>query len=125
MRRPVLIVEDDADVRGSLRELLEFEGYQTYTAEHGRAALDRLREGLDPGVILLDWMMPVMNGKEFLASLDGQWNPKTPIVVMTAYTGSIDSNKVTRVLRKPVDAEQLLAIVKSYCDLDPTSAHAV
>ena len=66
--RPVLIVEDDAPLRELLRRMLEREGYTVVEAEHGRAALDRLREGA-PGVILLDLMMPVMDGFEFLAEL--------------------------------------------------------
>ena len=66
--RPVLIVEDDGPLRELLRRMLEREGYAVVEAEHGRAALDRVREAV-PGAILLDLMMPVMDGFEFLAEL--------------------------------------------------------
>jgi GAF domain-containing protein/DNA-binding response OmpR family regulator len=81
---PVLVVDDDAEVRGLLRRMLEPAGYAVVEAENGRAALERLRE-IPPSVILLDLMMPEMDGFEFVAELRRHegWRG-VPIVVITA-----------------------------------------
>src|SRR5262245_24891409 len=62
---PVLVVENDADLRDRLRILLHQEGFAVETATDGRDALDQLEAGLRPCVIVMDLMMPVMNGFEF------------------------------------------------------------
>src|SRR5688572_11526108 len=61
----VLVVEDDEDIRDQLAEIITDAGYQVITARHGREALQRLAEGSDFKVILLDLMMPIMDGWEF------------------------------------------------------------
>jgi CheY-like chemotaxis protein len=82
--RSVLIVEDDPDTRASLRRALTAEGWLVREAEHGRAALDQLGDG-PVDLVLLDLMMPEMDGFEFLAEFrrraDGQ---DVPVVVVTA-----------------------------------------
>ena len=116
--RPVLIVEDDAPLRELLRRMLEREGYAVVEAEHGRAALDRLREGA-PGVILLDLMMPVMDGFEFLAELrrEDAWRG-IPVIVLTARDLSAEEREllngsVARILQKGAyGQEALLAEVR-------------
>jgi PAS domain S-box-containing protein len=81
--RPVLLVEDDAAVRRVLRRALEKEGWSVVEAENGRAALERVARGM-PGLVLLDLMMPEMDGFEFLEALrqrpDGAG---VPVVVLT------------------------------------------
>src|SRR5689334_11479746 len=62
----VLIVEDDADLREMMAQLLTMEGFASTAVANGREALDYLRDGGRPNVILLDLMMPVMDGWEFL-----------------------------------------------------------
>ena len=62
---PILIVEDDADVRDTMVQVLESEGFSVRATRDGREALDALRAGLRPRLILLDLMMPVMNGWQF------------------------------------------------------------
>ena len=80
----VLVVEDDKDLRGLLRRILEREGYAVTEVENGRAALARAREA-PPGLILLDLMMPEMDGFEFVTELRGQaWGRSIPIIVVTA-----------------------------------------
>ena len=61
----VLLVEDDLDIRQSMRFLLELDGFKVVTAANGAQALSQLRRGLRPCVILLDLMMPIMDGFEF------------------------------------------------------------
>src|SRR5262245_62354165 len=62
---PVLIVEDDADLRDMMAQLLSMQGFKAATVANGREALDYLRSGSRPDLILLDLMMPVMDGWEF------------------------------------------------------------
>jgi GAF domain-containing protein/CheY-like chemotaxis protein len=82
--RPVLVVDDDVEVRQLLRRMLEPAGYAVVEAENGRVALKHLREG-PPSVILLDLMMPEMDGFEFVAEFrrHEDWRG-VPIVVITA-----------------------------------------
>jgi GAF domain-containing protein/CheY-like chemotaxis protein/anti-sigma regulatory factor (Ser/Thr protein kinase) len=81
---PVLVVDDDAEIRQLLRRMLEPEGHRVVEAENGRVALDRLRDVL-PSVVLLDLMMPEMDGFEFVTEFRRQpaWRA-IPIVVITA-----------------------------------------
>jgi CheY-like chemotaxis protein len=81
---PVLVVDDDADLRKLTRRMLEQEGWVVEEAENGRVALDRVAENR-PELIVLDLMMPEMNGFTFLESLRQHvaWR-SIPIVVVTA-----------------------------------------
>jgi CheY-like chemotaxis protein len=116
---PVLVVEDDAPLRELLRRMLEREGYTVVEADNGRAALDRLREGT-PGAILLDLMMPVMDGFEFLAELghEDAWG-RIPVIVLTARDLSAEDRErlngsVARILQKGAYShEALLAEVRA------------
>ena len=70
---PLLVVEDDADVRESLVDLLRREGYVVHCASHGAEALEKLQDrSLGIRVVLLDLMMPVMDGEEFMDKLAAQ-----------------------------------------------------
>jgi CheY-like chemotaxis protein/nitrogen-specific signal transduction histidine kinase len=81
---PVLIVEDDADTRAVLRRSLEKEGWVVSEAENGRVGLDRVA-ALAPALVLLDLMMPEMDGFEFLDALRNRGTPGAPaVVVITA-----------------------------------------
>lgn len=107
----ILIVDDDADIRAVLSEFLEGEGYAVATAGNGREALTYLRLHPLTSLILLDLMMPIMNGYQFIAErqLDEAVSA-IPVVVMTA-RGAIGTGLpgVTRVLPKPMDLDDLLA----------------
>jgi CheY-like chemotaxis protein len=84
-RAGLLLVEDDPDHRAVVREVLEDEGYRVETAVHGRDALGRLLAGPPPDLILLDLMMPEMDGFEFLDRVrDDDELHEIPIVVLTA-----------------------------------------
>jgi CheY-like chemotaxis protein len=81
---PVLVVDDDPNFRDLARRTLEREGYTVVEAENGRAALDRLRNAA-PGVVLLDLMMPEMDGFEFLERVRADEKlARLPVVVLTA-----------------------------------------
>jgi signal transduction histidine kinase/CheY-like chemotaxis protein len=115
---PVLVVEDDAATREMLRRTLEREGFSVAEAADGRAGLDRVAENR-PSLILLDLLMPQMNGFEFLAELQTrpEWR-SIPVVVVTAKDLTAEeharlSGQVAEVLRKGAySRERLLSEVR-------------
>ena len=119
MSKKVLIVEDDADIARNLTDLLESEGYSVEVGCHGRAALERLRASPSlPSIILLDLMMPEMDGFQF--RVEQEQDPRLaliPVVVMTA-DGHIEAKKqrvgAKAFVRKPVDIDTLLDTVKRF-----------
>jgi CheY-like chemotaxis protein len=110
----VLLVEDDAIVRDAAMNVLEESGFQVVSAHHGLDALDLLRAGLRPALILLDWMMPVMNGAETLAAIQQDVALSTiPLVVFSA--APPDKLPGVRIVKKPLRMGDLLALVGEYC----------
>src|SRR5215467_12847724 len=88
-REHILVVEDDRDLRESLGDALRLEGYNVVCVEHGEAALRHLGTGARPCVILLDLMMPVMDGWTFRQHLlEDRDLSEIPVVLMTAATMS-------------------------------------
>jgi CheY-like chemotaxis protein len=114
---PVLIVEDDADLREMMAQLLAIEGYRAQTVPNGLAALDYLRKGDFPEVILLDLMMPVMDGWEFRRrQREDPQLARVPVVVLSA----LDQSRAADLdgaafLKKPLDFDRLLQLVRQYC----------
>lgn len=113
----VLIVEDDPDTREMLGKFLELEGFHVETAANGQQALDKLETGVNACVIVLDLMMPVMDGWQFRRQqvLDAQLADIPVIVVSAAGKERIAGIDADGYLSKPVDLEQLLAQVNQYC----------
>ncbi|MBS2031497.1 MAG: response regulator [Deltaproteobacteria bacterium] len=113
----VLVVEDDPDVADMLTELLGLEGYRVLQAREGREALAMLRGGALPDVILLDLMMPEMNGWQFRqAQLADERFANVPVVVLSADTLTREKALALGAsvgLRKPVDIERLLEVLES------------
>lgn len=114
----ILVVEDNDDVREMMAVTLELEGHNVRTAVNGRDALEKLRGGEKPCVILLDLMMPVMNGWEFRRALEH--DPAladVPVVVISAATGEIVRNtRADAFISKPIDMDRLLDVVCELCD---------
>ena len=113
----ILVVEDNDDVREMMAVTLELEGHEVSTAVNGRDALDKLRAGERPCVILLDLMMPVMNGWEFRNVLERDPILKSvPVVIVSAATAELVHNAdAAAYLPKPLDMEQLLHVVGGFC----------
>ena len=114
----VLIVEDDRDTREMLERFLQLEGFDVRTAANGEVALTTLRSDGRPCVILLDLMMPVMNGWQFREAQ--QQDPSLaaiPVIVVTAAgpQAHIPAIHANGWLPKPVDLEQLLATIGPFC----------
>jgi len=116
-RRTVLVVDDDDDVRETIRDALETSGYPVETAENGRDALDKLATMGRPGLILLDLMMPVMDGLEFLAAgLASRAIVGIPVIVITAYDHlAAKASEATAVVKKPLDLDVLMSWVERFC----------
>lgn len=113
----ILLVEDDPDVRESVQSLLEEEGYTVEPAQNGREALERVAaSGVDPCLILLDLMMPVMNGAEFLAAFRSRHASHVPVVILSAWPReAAGAGGECDYLPKPLSIETLLATVEKHC----------
>ena len=116
--RRVLVVEDDRDIREAVAEVLEDNAYQPVEAENGAVALRRLREGEpEPCLILLDVMMPVMDGFQFRR--EQEKDPALaaiPVVLFTAHASVTPSSVgAVGVLKKPLDFDALLKLLEEYC----------
>lgn len=109
-----MIVEDDVDIRELFADVLEAGGYRVVQAGNGREALDLLRAGAAPALILLDLMMPVMSGAELLDIL--RHDPelaRVPVVIVSAFAeGTVEG--VKRFVQKPVTAALLQEIASAY-----------
>jgi CheY-like chemotaxis protein len=111
------VVEDDVDTRDMLGRFLELEGFHVELASNGKQALERLNAGLHPCVILLDLMMPIMDGWQFRRQQiqDGELAEIPVIVVSAAGKERIAEIDANAYLSKPVDLEKLLERVTQYC----------
>ncbi len=116
----VLVVEDDHDIRNALLEFLEFQGFRARAAVHGAEAMELLRSDDDrPSLILLDLMMPIMNGWEFRErqQMDERLN-QIPVVVVSADSQLPDKARALGAsdwIAKPIDVNRLLDVLDRYC----------
>jgi CheY-like chemotaxis protein len=122
----IVVVDDDNDIREVVCQALRDEGYSTIEASNGREAIELLQTmGDRPQLILLDLMMPVMDGWEFLMGIDE--DPllhRIPVALMTAHPSvkrAFDKQddevaSTCLLLPKPIDMQRLLAIVQNVCD---------
>jgi CheY-like chemotaxis protein len=118
----ILVVEDLDDHRELLTQVLLDLGYSVTTAGNGRVALDMMREGLRPSLVLLDLLMPVMSGAEFLMDLRSQADPvlaRIPVVLMTADPGEVADRIADAppdlILAKPFGFKELRRAVLKIC----------
>jgi CheY-like chemotaxis protein len=114
---PVLIVEDDEDLRDMMAQLLTIEGYDAATVANGREALEYLHTSAPPHVILLDLMMPVMDGWEFRRQQQADPDlARVPVIVLSALDAGRAANvEATAFLKKPLDFDRLLELVRLHC----------
>jgi CheY-like chemotaxis protein len=110
-RCTVLVVDDDAEVRELLRVALKADGYEVATVPNGREALHHLRSNADACIILLDLMLPVMDGAHFrTAQLHDRSLAWIPLIVMSA---AVDADRrarelgARRLVRKPLDLDEM------------------
>jgi CheY-like chemotaxis protein len=115
--RYVLVVEDDEDIRDALVDMLAHHAYKPSAAKNGQDALDQLRASeKKPSVILLDLMMPVMDGWQFRAAQRAQPTLQDiPVIVVSANIDAFESSRLgaAAFLKKPVGVRQLLDAVSA------------
>jgi CheY-like chemotaxis protein len=116
-RRPILVVDDDADIRCTIADILGEAGYEVRSAANGREALELIKSRLPaPALILLDLMMPELDGWGFMAALhEIPELPAIPVVIFSAHgdAGSAASSLgVAGFVKKPIRLEDLLAAVE-------------
>jgi CheY-like chemotaxis protein len=122
---PILVVDDDPDIRDIVSQLLEDEGYTVVEAADGREALVYLQMAPAlPCLIILDLMMPIMHGWDVLQAR--QNDPRLasmPIAVLSAYYTIISAAvlHVQAIVAKPFELERLLAVVQRYCPMEAAS----
>ncbi len=112
--RSILLVDDDADLRLALRDFLTAERFVVHTARDGQHALHVLDKIDPPNLILLDYKMPIMDGKQFLSMMRRVPRLQTiPVVILSAATREWSGAhlEVEEVLTKPVDLEVLRTTV--------------
>lgn len=111
-RKPViLIVDDEPDICTSLTLILRMHDYRVITAGHGPMALDILN-ATQPDLVISDFMMPWMNGREFITEMKRREElSETPVILMSAVDPG-DPRPWNAYLRKPAEIQELLAVVR-------------
>lgn len=115
MNHTVLLVEDEEDLRELMRDALEMRGYAVVTACDGQEALDGLDDIDGLCLVLLDLVMPRMNGWDFYEHLRARPALADVPVIVHSSAPSTAPPGVTRVLQKPIEFERLLSVVQEYC----------
>ncbi len=117
-QRQILLIEDDPDSRACMSSLLELEGYAVVTAADGEEAMRSLRAGLEPGLIVLDLMMPGMDGFQFRK--EQLQDPKLSAIPVVIYSGHHDAKANAALLepqayvQKPIDIDTFLDLVGAH-----------
>jgi DNA-binding response OmpR family regulator len=118
----VLVVDDDADIRDLLKILLEAEGYRVYVASDGLDAMHQLEADTEPALILLDLMMPRMDGEQFLKEMRSTRFCRTPVVVMSGHVCAqrkVMELEAAGCLMKPFERADLLKTVRRFASATP------
>ena len=112
--RLLLLIDDDDAIRDSIADVLTGEGFDVTCASNGHEGLALLRDGgLWPCLVLLDWMMPVMDGEEFLRRVRADERLKDINVI--AISASTKMPPDVPHIRKPFDLEEFLSVVQRFC----------
>ncbi len=125
IKKNILVIEDDEFIRESLQELFELEGFDVNLAENGRVGLEKLSQK-NYCLVLLDWLMPVMGGEDFLKHLYTNENLITyrsiPLIILsgdrTCNSEFLKQQHCTPPIHsfeKLVDLYKLLSLVQDYC----------
>lgn len=112
----VLLVDDDEDIRQAIGDLLRVKGYAVITAADGAEALSVLANPARPCIVLLDLVMPGMDGWKFLAVV--QTDPglsAIPVCIMSAHAATHAPSGCAALLHKPFELDDLLRIVSEHC----------
>ena len=112
----ILVIEDDYDIRESMRDALEIEGYNVITANNGKEGMMTLKSKPKTCLVMLDMVMPVMGGREFLDIIvKDKFLSKIPVLVVSSVATKENTLGAAGFLRKPADLDMILKIIKTYC----------
>lgn len=112
----IMVVEDDAAIRDTLKHLIESEGYVVFIAENGLEALKKLRiltKAQHPCLVLVDFMMPVMDGSELINAM--QENDILSAIPTVMVSASDKPLNVKRYIRKPYHLDAIIKLLQEYC----------
>ena len=116
--RKALVVDDEGPIRNLIAAVLRRERIQADTAAHGKEAVDLIRKN-DYGCVLLDLMMPVMDGRQVIEEMLHHRVKRAPVVVITAAgegaTADLDPEIVKVIIRKPFDVARVVEAVRAFC----------
>lgn len=118
MAKKILIMDDDPTIADLLTEALEDEGYEAYMTTQSLRFYDAIREH-EPDLVLLDLMMPYLDGRDELRLMSMGVNHQIPVIVVTAFLGAANEEKefreagVVHIVYKPFDLDKLVELVKS------------
>ena len=119
--KSILVIDDDHNTRASIREQLEAEGYSVFSAANGEQGMEVLRRFKPPGLILVDLIMPIMDGNAFIAAIeDDPKLSKIPVVIITAFPEKGWPPGTKAVVQKPINNDALLSTVKMHCGTRPS-----
>lgn len=123
-QKNILVVEDDVGIRDAIVEFLRDEGFHASGAANGKEALQFLAQEQRPCLILLDWMMPIMNGLEFLKARANRDKLGTiPVVVVSAVAEKAKGFPgVAATVKKPIDLNMILEAIQTHCSHESAAA---
>ena len=117
--KPILVIDDNGDVRQALRVLLQLEGYTVFTASGGEEALATLQGGLDPCLVILDLAMPTMDGYAFRRlQLEDDRLARIPTIVCSGDGRVADKAHELGAVgfyKKPIEIDEFLQLVSAHC----------
>lgn len=129
--KKILTVDDDEDIRFAVSSMLELEGFESVWAKNGQVALEYLKRVPDselPDLVLLDFMMPIMNGQDFFKAISNDSRlKKIPVVMMTAngnLVNVMDRVEAGGFMSKPMDYETVVKMVKHFLYPDSSQISA-
>lgn len=121
----LMVVDDNPDICNVLQIILESDGYRVITASDGLDALEKLQQNERPSLILLDWMMPRMDGESFIETLRASTLQDIPVIIMSGQKEATNKGRKLQgnmCLVKPVELDDLLAAVHQFVNTAPPQA---
>lgn len=116
-KKKILIMDDDPTIADLLTEALADEGYETFMTTQSLRFFDAVREH-QPDLVMLDLMMPYLDGRDELRLMSLEGGRKIPVIVVTAYLGAANEEKefrnagVEHIVYKPFDLDKLVDLVR-------------
>lgn len=120
--RLVLVVEDEPDMRDSLKALIESEGYVVATALDGKQAIELMSSAQVPGLVVLDLLLPEMTGWEFLAEMRKvERLSQIPVIVISGVDDDLmpHAPAIAERIRKPIDVDHFFTLLEKYLPVQP------